>query len=80
MQYHSLITSEAISFSSLSAHTPSQKHLSNKLEQAQFSSLLDSSSWSDRARLMSVTYPHAAAWISVTSSISQGLHLLPNEF
>ena len=29
---------------------------------------------------MSVTLPHAAAWISVTPSIGQRLHLLPNEF
>ena len=49
-------------------------------EQAQFSSLLDSSTRSDRARLMSVTSPQAAAWISVTPSIGQGLHLLSNEF
>ena len=66
---------EALPFSSLCTHTPSQKDLSD-----QFSSLLDSSTWSDRARLMSVTSPHAAAWISVIPSIGQGLHLLPNEF
>ena len=72
-QFNNLLSpSEAISFSNLSAHTPSQKNLSDKLEQAQFSSLLDSRSWSDRARLMSVTSPHAAAWISVTPSISLG--------
>ena len=45
-----LSPSEAISFFSLSAHTPSQKNVSYKLEQAKFSSVLDSSSWSGRAR------------------------------
>ena len=50
------------------------------MEEVQFSSLLEKSSLADRARLLSITSPHAAAWISVTPSISQGLHLLPNEF
>ncbi|KAL5506304.1 hypothetical protein EMCRGX_G007919 [Ephydatia muelleri] len=59
---------------------PSQKKLSDLMEEVQFSSLLEKSSLADRARLLSITSPHAAAWISVTPSVSQGLHLLPNEF
>ena len=65
--------SVALSIPNLSAHMPSQKKLSDLMEEVQFSSLLEKSSLADRAR------PHAAAWISVTPSISQGLHL-PNEF
>ena len=59
---------------------PSQKKLSDLMEEVQFSSLLEKSSLANRARLLSITSPRAAAWISVTPSISQGLHLLPNEF
>ena len=72
--------SAALSIPNLSAHMPSQKKLSDLMEEVQFSSLLEKSSLADRARLLSITSPHAAAWISVTPSISQGLHLLPNEF
>ena len=57
-----------------------RRRLSDLMEEVQFSSLLEKSSLADRARLLSITSPHAAAWISVTPSISQGLHLLPNEF
>ena len=32
-----------------------------------------------RARLLSVSSPHAAAWLTVTPSVSLGLHLDPNE-
>ena len=60
---------------------PSQKKLSDLMEEVQFLSLLlEKSSLADRNRLLSITSPHAAAWISVTPSISQGLHLLPNKF
>ena len=72
--------SAALSIPNLSAHMPSQKKLSDLMEEVQFSSLLEKSSLADRARLLSITSPHAAAWISVTPSISQGLHLLPDEF
>ena len=72
--------SAALSIPNLSAHMPSQKKLSDLMEEVQFSSLLEKSSLADRARLLSITSPHAAAWISVTPSISQGLRLLPNEF
>ena len=80
MQYYSSITIFPSLQPYLSAHMPSQKKLSDLMEEVQFSSLLEKSSLADRARLLSITSPHAAAWISVTPSISQGLHLLPNEF
>ena len=70
----------ALSIPNLSAHMPSQKKLSELMEEVQFSSLLEKSSLADMTRLLSVTSPNAAAWISVTPSISQGLHLLHNEF
>ena len=75
-----ILLSAALSIPNLSAHMPSQKKLSDLMEEVQFSSLLEKSSLADRARLLSITSPHAAAWISVTPSVSQGLHLLPNEF
>ena len=80
MQYYSSITIFPSLQPYLSAHMPSQKKLSDLMEEVQFSSLLEKSSLADRARLLSITSPHAAAWISVTPSISGGLHLLPNEF
>ena len=34
----------------------------------------------DRAHLLSISSPHASAWLSVTPSLSMGLHLEPSEF
>ena len=81
LQFNHIPQSAALSIPNLSAHMPSQKKLSDLMEEVQFSSLLEMSSLADRARLFSITSAHAAAaWISVTPSISQGLHLLLNEF
>ena len=57
-----------------------QKFLSNKIENGQFRKLFDNSTLIDRARLLSISSPHASAWLSVTPSPSVGLHLEPSEF
>ena len=40
----------------------------------------EQSSTADRARLLSVSSPHAASWVSVILSEGLGLHLQPSEF
>ena len=57
-----------------------QKFLSNKIEDCQFRKLFDKSTPIDRACLLSISSPHASAWLSVTPSPSMGLHLEPSEF
>ena len=54
-----------------------QKMLSNKLEDSLFAQLFSKSSLPDRARLLSVSSPHTAAWLSTAPS--PGLNL-PSEF
>ena len=72
--------SDSLSISGLVGHTPTQKKLSDAIEEMQFNSLLNSCSLADKARLLSVSSPHTSAWISVVPSSSLGLHLDPNEF
>ncbi|KAL5457740.1 hypothetical protein EMCRGX_G035030 [Ephydatia muelleri] len=72
--------SDSLSISGLVGHTFTQKKLSDAIEDMQFNSLLNSCSLTDKARLLSVSSPHASAWISVVPSSSLGLHLDPNEF
>ena len=45
-----------------------------------FHSLLGASFIANKARLLAVSAPHAASWISVVPSVSLGLHLDPSEF
>ena len=52
----------------------------HKSGQPPFQSALGNSSPADRARLLSVSSPHAASWISVIPSEGLGLHLEPSEF
>ena len=56
--------------SSCSVH---QKALSEKLDDRQFNLLLNCSSVADRARLLSVSSPFAASWLSVIPSEGLGL-------
>ena len=58
----------------------SQKILSSKLEDQQFNNLFQSATLTDRARLLSITSPHASAWQSVTPSPRLNLLLDPAEF
>ena len=57
-----------------------QKVLSNKLEDSMFAQLFSKSSLPDRARLLSVSSPHAAAWLSTAPSPGLNLQLEPPEF
>ena len=56
-----------------------QRVLSKKLEDHQFSLLLEASSPADKAQLLSVSAPHAASWLLVTPSPGLDLHLDPNQ-
>ena len=59
----------------LSSSSVHQKALSEKLDEHQFNLLLNCSSVADRARLLSVSSPFAASWLSVIPSEGHGLHL-----
>ena len=64
-----------------SARTPPiQKTLSSKFDDHLFNNLLTLSSLADKARLLSISSPHASAWLSVTPSEGLGLHLDPPVF
>ena len=58
----------------------SQKLLSSKVNDHCFQNLFDRSSPANKARLLSVSAPHATSWLSVIPSTSQGLHLDPVDF
>ena len=45
-----------------------------------FHGLLENASLANKARLLSESASHAAAWLSVVPSIELGLHLEPNEY
>ena len=69
----------AIDIDSL-ATTPCRQHtLSATVESTQFNFLLSESSTADKARLLSVSSPHASSWLSVIPSPGLGLSLDPNE-
>ena len=53
---------DTLSITSLKDNSPNQKKLSDSL---QFNSLLSTSSTADRTHLLSISSPHASAWISV---------------
>ena len=59
---------------------PIQKTLSSKFDDHLFNNLLTISSLADKARQMSISSPHASAWLSVTPSEGLGLHLDPPVF
>eukprot|EP00731_Ephydatia_muelleri_P038808 Em0920g1a len=68
----------AIDINSLTS--PCRQHtLSAALENIQLNSLFSQSSVADKARLLSVSSPHASAWLSVVPSPGLGLSLDPNE-
>ena len=56
------------------------KVVSNKLEDSLFAQLFSKSSLPDRARLLSVSSPHAVAWLSTAPSPGLNLQLEPPEF
>eukprot|EP00731_Ephydatia_muelleri_P002839 Em0001g2839a len=71
---------EKLSVNSIISSPVSQKLLSSKVNDLCFQDLFDRSSPANKARLLSVSAPHATSWLSVIPSTSQGLHLHPIEF
>ena len=71
--------SNATTVTSLVASPPSQRSLSVKLDHFDFQILFDQSLLADKARLLSVSVPHAASWLSVIPSVGLGLYLNPDE-
>ena len=79
--YNSLVDSQdSLTPESIGNSPLSQKVLSSKIEDRQFSNLFHSATLTDRARLLSISSPHASAWLSVTPSPRLNLHLEPAEF
>ena len=73
--------SEAVSVQGILDAPPHQRNLSSKIEDHQLRMLFDlASSPAQRARLLSVSSPHASAWLSVMPSPQLNLHLEPPEF
>ena len=72
--------SDAIQTDGLVSSPVHQKQLSSKIDIHQFNSILIASSVADKARLLPVSSPHAASWLSVVPSEGLGLHLEPSVF
>ena len=77
---HCIPPCKAIYFESLTNTPSSQKALSGEIEDAMFRQLVSKSSVPDKARLLSVSSPHASAWLSVVPSPGLNLHLELAEF
>ena len=58
----------------------SQKVLSFKIEDQQFSNLFHSATLTDRAHLLSISSPYASAWVSVTPSLDSTSTWSPQNF
>ena len=79
--FNSLVpTSDAVCIEDELTSPFHQKMLSTKVDNHLFNLLLGNSSPADRARLLSVSSPHAASWILVIPSEGLGLHLELSEF
>ena len=76
----SVSPSDVVSVDSLAQQPPIQKALSAKIDDFQFNQLFNSSSLADRARLLSISSPHASSWLSVVPSEGLGLHLNLDQF
>ena len=57
-----------------------QKTISSCIDPKCFRSLLDASSLANKARLLSVSAPHASSWLTVVPTMELGLYLDPSEF
>ena len=78
---HIIGESEAVSVQDILEAPPRQRILSSKIEDQQLRMLFDlASSPAQRARLLSVSSPHASAWLSVMPTPQLNLHLEPPEF
>ena len=79
--FNALIPSaDAITLDDIVSLPCHQHALSSKIENLQFKLLFDHSSLPDRARLLSVSSPNAAAWLSVLPSPGVNLHMDSLEF
>eukprot|EP00731_Ephydatia_muelleri_P020056 Em0012g881a len=76
----SVSPSDVVSVKSLAQQPPIQKALSAKIDDFQFNQLFNSSSLADRARLLSISSPHALSWLSAVPSEGLGLQLNPDLF
>ena len=68
---------ESITVEAVLASPPPQKYLSKRLDSQVFQSMLFSSSPANKARILSVSAPHAGSWISAIPSTGLALHLDP---
>ena len=71
--------SESISTADVLDSKPKQRLLSQKIEEAGFSSLIQESTTAAKARLRAVSQPQAHAWLRATPSPSLGLNLESSE-
>ena len=78
--YGSVSTIDALTITTVTTSKLTQKMLSSKLEDQQFTELFSNASLPDRARLLSISLPHSSAWLSVTTFPRLNLHLDPSEF
>ena len=76
----SVSPSDAIQSDDLVSSTVHQNQLSSKIDIHQFNNIMIISSVADKARLLSVSSPHAASWMTVVPSEDLGLHLEPSVF
>ncbi|KAL5470900.1 hypothetical protein EMCRGX_G028954 [Ephydatia muelleri] len=78
---HIVGESEAVCVQDILNAPPRQRNLSSKIEDHQLRMLFDlASSPAQCARLLSVSSPHASAWLSVMPTPQLNLHLEPPEF
>ena len=71
---------DSIKFGDFLSSAISQGKLSEKLDNQLLSSLVEASTVANKARLLSVSSPHAASWLSMPPCERQGLHLEPSQF
>eukprot|EP00731_Ephydatia_muelleri_P025776 Em0017g859a len=71
---------DSITMESVLNSPPQQKSLSQKLDSFAFHSLLSSASLVNKARMLSVSSPHASSWITAIPSTSLKLHLDSAEY
>ena len=71
---------DSITMESVLNSPPQQKSLSQKLDSFAFHSLLSSASLVNKARMLSISSPHASSWITAIPSTSLKLHLDSAEY
>ena len=76
----SVSTIDELTITIISSSKLTQKLLSAKLEDQQFTKLFANASVSNRARLLSISSPHSSAWLSVIPSPRLNLHYDPYQW